>query len=129
MSHYIELNGTSGLFTCKLDKVYRLEGEWQVALIQIELAKEWKIDIEHRPKLQSNPEYYKTADTQKINEMIDIKESNEEKQQKLMHHVSNMINVELLKYRYNSEMEYIVNYIEAEMTKITHQDSVSDLKK
>ena len=49
MSHFIELKGTSGLFSCTLDKIYRLEGEWEVALLQIEIAKKWEIDIEHRP--------------------------------------------------------------------------------
>jgi hypothetical protein len=124
MIHYIELNGTSGLFTCYLDKSYILEGEWQVALIQIDISKEWKIDIEHRPKILNNPDYVKDHDMQTLEKMI-FKITNEPNghdheinKNKLAVFLLNLINVELIKYKYNSAMEYLVKYIETELVNI-----------
>jgi hypothetical protein len=124
MSHFIELKGTSGLFSCTLDKIYRLEGEWEVALLQIEIAKKWEIDIEHRPKIQHNPEYVQDDDFKKYKEIVQkiISEPTgrnlEENKSKLAKFLVNMVQVDLLKYKYNSAMEFLLTYIEADLTKV-----------
>jgi hypothetical protein len=117
MNHYIEMNGSSGLFTCNLDKVYKLEGNWQVSLVQIDIPKEWIIDIEHRPK--DKPEYKQQDDKNQYHEIkrkiLQTTGRDHEKNKTELVNFLGSIKMKLPTFNLNSEMENIINFISSDM--------------
>jgi hypothetical protein len=116
MSHYIDMTGSSGMFTCTLDRWYRLDGEWEVALVQVDIKKEWFINIEYRPKITNKPEYQQAdiLDAFDIGMQKIYNESDDhtiaEYQEALIDYVEKVAD-SLESYKYNIQMENVIKYI------------------
>jgi hypothetical protein len=122
MSHIIELSGTSGIFTYKLDRWYRLEGEWEVALAQIVLPTSLQVEIEYRPTATSNPEYvYDDGEYMSIRKQI-LPISSEREHSRIINELGvylvKLFTKQVINYKYNTAMEKMFIFLTNDLQEI-----------